>query len=169
MTNPPIPQTIATIHKRCLYSLADFTRQQQLPKIADVRVRPQYSEEALSFPCVVWTYEGGQEKPADSQCWETVDAWYPCRCYVCHRVETGNDALAETVIGWRATLIAALMHLQTLENVPECGDLQIEYGVVIDPKLPQYQTVIGAFTVQCLCRYVKAAEDNVVQNGPSLQ
>ena len=83
-------------------------------------------------------------------------------------LDTGNEAMRKVLLGWRLRLLSAVRTLGALEGVPECGDTRIKYGVVIDPKLPQYQSVVGAFTVQALCRTMKRAEDNRVQGGKAV-
>lgn len=154
-----------SIHDRVLEGLAAFTRTVALPGIADVYTRMQYSEECLSYPCVVWTPEGQTEEDADSQTWETVDVWFPAQCYIADRVDRGNEAMRATLLGWRHKLFVNLRTLAALPNVPECYDVRIKYGIVIDPKLPQYATVVGAFSCTALCRYIKPADANVINTG----
>lgn len=150
---------------RSLTSLAAFTRQLALPSIALVDVRMQFSEENVSYPAVIWTPEGEMEEDSDTQTWETVDVWFPCRCYVADRIDRGNEKMRAVLLGWRHRLTEALRRLQSLEGVPECCDVKLTYAPAVDPRLPQYATVVGAFTAKVLCRSIKPAEQNRKQTG----
>jgi hypothetical protein len=161
--------TVDSIHDRCLESCAAFARQLALPGISGAYARLQYDESAQEMPAIVCTPEGEIEEEPDSGGWETVDIWFPVRWYLAVRIEPNNEPMRKTVLGWRERLVGGhgeLRKLGCLEGVPESKDTRIKFGVVIDPKLPQYQSVLSAFTLQVLCRTIKAAEDNRVSVDP---
>jgi hypothetical protein len=158
-------EVLDSVHERCLESLAAWTRELALPGLAQVYVRSQHSDEAIEKPCVVWTPEGEMEEDPDSQGWEYYDVIYPGRCYLVADAELGNERMRQVLLGWRYRILDNLRRLGSLPGVPECYLVQPKYGVAIDPKLPQYATVQGAFTAQCFCRKIKLAEVDTRQTS----
>jgi hypothetical protein len=135
----------------CQEDIADHVQQLKLPGIMAVHVKTWPNEQTVQFPCVFVVLPPESEEIEDGQ-WEAPDVIYPVQVLLADRNSGNNDAMRKVYLGWRSAIARKLKALWQLPRVPDCYDVQVRYGIVLDTNRPEYEYVVSGLVARCYCR-----------------
>lgn len=100
----------------------------------------------IVFPAVLLTSEGETEEWGRSDS-EGLAGTFPQRCWIADRVNPDNAAKEVVYLTARKTIIT-VFHQQKLDGCPQVRSVTVQYGVMVDPRLPSYEHLISGFLLK---------------------
>lgn len=139
--------SVATRVRRAVVSTLQLL---QYPFAQNVYEQIFPDESNLVFPCAVCTVDGVSETQQGP--FSVLDnIGRPVKVMICDRSDRYDHGNLPNYELWRQAADRCFRE-QQLAGVPESIQCTIEPYTIIDPKLPEYQFAVTAFTVRALCR-----------------
>jgi hypothetical protein len=143
------------VHERAL--LAIQARIQGLTldglPVANVYAQLFPNDKVITLPCVLLTLEGLSETQPGTLT-GLDDIGYPVRISICARNDGDYVTNRGRYLLWRQQIARALRN-QRLSGVTEVFDVRLEYGQVVDRKLPAFAFFVTGLTARAMSREIR--------------
>lgn len=121
-----------------------------LPPAQRVYEQMYPDERNIAFPCALVTVEGLSETVAQSFS-QRDDIEHPVKVEIADRHGKNDHKMLPTYERWREAFARCFV-AQQLAGVPESVTCRVDFNIIIDPNLPNYDHVVSGFIVRAVCR-----------------